>query len=301
MRALAALLCAALLLGAEPQPSAAPSSAVVFPAMQATDPYFILQRAREVFHAHVRPPYITYNMRRVVWIDDQPDGDDGYELRIWCRTADAVALARIWNPFRKRAMYELHFLPFTLRLDTDPGPPIGDIFERPPPAPPRAPHPGATERLRTIAIVANKGDLDYRASYSGIEKGAYHLKLQPLRDEQRNRLRELWVDSQFEVVRAIEVNRPVQLYDAWSPAPQDVVSDGPLVPIRLDMKFATVEGIPVLQQAKELTEVIPSFGTGGHRIEMEFHYDRVVFATTLPDWYFDPKTYHERFREAPSY
>jgi hypothetical protein len=34
---------------------------------------------------------------------------------------------------------------------------------------------------------------------------------------------------------------------------------------------------------------------------MNFHYDRVVFAPSLPGWYFDPQSYHARFRDSPSF
>lgn len=282
-----------------PEPTATP---LPTPAPVATDPYFILQRAREAFHAHVRPPFIAYNMDRMVWLDDQPDGGDGYTLRIWCRTGDAASLARIWSPFRKRAIGSLYFIRFNLLLDIDPGPPTADIFEPPPPVPsaPPAPQPRATESLRTIAVVAKRGDLDYRATLAGIEKGAYHLKLEPLRDEQRNRLRELWVDAaHFEVMRAIEVSRPEQTTDQWLQLP--LAGEGTMAPIRLDMTFEPVDGVPILRKAIELEIVYPGVRTTGHRVEVDYHYDRIVFSQELPGWYFDAKTYRPRFRDSPSY
>lgn len=299
IRAFAVALCAALLVGAEPEPSPSPvpseaAETAATPAPSATslrlltDPYAILSRARDAFHAHLRPPYVVYNMDRRVWVDDQPDGQDSYTWRIWYRAADSSALQRIWYRFRKRAVAELHFIHPSFRLDGDPGPPTGDIFELPPPASP-APRPTGTERLRTIAVVSKAGDLDYRATLVAIDKGAYHLKLQPLRDEGRNRLRELWVGPDFEVIHAIEANRPH--FDI----------EGLVGFVRLDMRFEMFQSVPVLRRAEELATILPTFGTTGHRVEFDFVYDEIVFATSLPGWYFDPKTYHARFRESPSY
>ena len=314
MRALAALLCAALLLGAEPQPApsteppATPQDAAsVAPGTDAMtvrppDPYFILQSAREAFHAPGRPPYVVYNMKRVVFLDDQPDSDDDYTLRIWSRTSDGAALVRFWDPITQRAFEDLYFGRYRLRLDADPGPPVSDIFEPPPGRIPQSPRESTTDGLRTIAVVAQRGDLDYRATLVGIDKGSYHLKLQPLRDEDRNRLRELWVDTDdFEVRRAIEVASPAVTAERWAARPQDLPAYGFLSPIQLDMTFELLANVPVITKATETAQIYPGVGALGHQIEMDYSYDRMTLRSELPDWLFQPNTYGAHFREAPSY
>ena len=281
-----------------PDVDATPTAAAAATATPAfiKDPYEVLRRARDAFHAHDRPPYIAYNLERSVWIDDIPNGDFGFMRRVWCRTSDAAALEQPWNPFRKRAIAELHFIRPTLLLDVDPGPPTADIFE--PPPPPR-PHPAASAPFRTIAVVAKAGDLDYRASLK-IERGLYHLKLSPLRDEERNRLRDVWLEPQaFEVVRAIEVNRPGPHTD--DDPLQSFYSDGFLAPVQLEMRFAPVQGVPIITHATEIATVIPTYKSLGHRIEIGYVFDRFAFSTDMPAWYFEPKTYRARHREAPSY
>lgn len=267
----------------------------------ATDPDFILQSARAAFHAPGRPPYVVYNMKRVVFLDDQPDSDDDYTLRIWSRTSDGAALVRIWDPAQERAVEDLYFGRYRLRLNADPGPPVSDIFEPPPLRAPQLPRETETGGLRTIAVVARRGDLDYHATLVGIDKDAYHLKLQPLRDEDRNRLRELWVDTEdFEVERAIEVARPAVTAEGWASLPRDAPAYGFLSPVQLDMTFELLAGVPVITKATETVQIYPGLGASGHQIEMDYSYDRMTLRSELPDWLFEPSTYGAHVREAPS-
>ncbi len=282
MRAFAVVLCAALLLGAEPEPAPSPSPS----ATPKPNPYAILAKARDVFHAHVRPPYVVYTLERREWIDDFPDVNNSYTWRIWCRTRDDAAMWRIFYRRRDRALAGLHFIQPAFNEAVDPGPPTGDIFPLAPPPTP-APQPTGTERLRTIAVVASSADLDYRATFAGIDRGAYDLKLEPLRDWDRNRLRELWVDAEtFEVRRTIAVDR---LF---------LSNDRVFVPDRLDIEFAMHDAVPVLHKIRAVSQIPPSITRLGQREESQYFYDDVVFATSLPDWYFDPKTYRQHFNES---
>jgi hypothetical protein len=309
MRAFIVVLCAALLLGAEPEPSAAPNEVAASPSPLVTveppslapapapsvkpsatptpNPYAILAKAREIFHAHVRPPYVVYTLERREWVDDFPDVENSYTWRIWCRTRDSAALSRDFYRRRNRTFFGLRFIRPTLNEAVDPGPPTVDVFPFAPPPTPK-PMPTGTERLRTIAIVAASTDSDYRATFAGIDHGAYHLKLEPVRDRDRNRLRELWLDvASLELRRAVAVDR---LF---------LVNEGIVVPDRLDIQFELHETVPVLHQIRAVTNIPPSISRLGRREESEYLYDDIVFASTLPDWYFEPKTYREHFRDAP--
>src|ERR1700726_4971069 len=103
MRAFTIILCATLLLGAEPEPSPMPTelgqSPVPVASMEQSvsptsakpavrpratptpNPYAILAKAREVFHAHERPRYVVYTLERREWINDFPDVDNSYTWR----------------------------------------------------------------------------------------------------------------------------------------------------------------------------------------------------------------------------
>ena len=275
MRAFAIVLCAALLLDGESEPAPTPN------------PYAILARARDVFHAHVRPPYVVYNLDRREWIDDRARGDLSYTLRVWYRSRDGAALSRIWYQARRRAVGDLHFIRPAFNQPIDPGPPTADIFEAAPPSPPSTPPPPDT--LRTIGTVQVSADLDYRATLAGADRGAYHLKLQALRDPEPNRLRELWVDvTTFEVQRARAVDR--LFFEAA----------GASVPDRMDITFESRNGLPLVHRIDAIADVIPTFASLSLREESDYSFDDISFPEVLPDWYFEPKAYREHFRESPS-
>jgi hypothetical protein len=235
----------------------------------------------------VRPPYVVYNLDRREWIDDRARPEFSYTFRIWYRASEPAALARLWFAERHRAVGDLHFIRPAFNRPIDPGPPTADIFE---PAPPRpSPSPLPPEKLKTIATVQSLTDLDYRASLAAAPKDQLHLKLQPLRDPERNRLRELWVDStSFEVERALAIDR---LYS---------VEAGTSVPDRMDISFAMQDGLPVIRRITSIATLLPTLSNSMRRDESDYSFDDISFPQSLPDWYFDPKTYHQRFRESPS-
>jgi hypothetical protein len=88
----------------------------------------ILGRAKSTFRAHERPPYVVYTVVRRDMHDGEPDFENSYTLKIWCRTADRAALMRrVWNGgVYGGATFD------TVAFDgyVDPGPPSADIFER---------------------------------------------------------------------------------------------------------------------------------------------------------------------------
>jgi len=296
MRPFVVILCAAILLGAEPEPSPSPEPAASPPSAQPSvrasarptpNPYAILAKAREVFHAHVRPPYVVYTIERREWINDFPDAGDSYTWRVWYRARDSAALSREFFRRRNRSYFGLHFIRPAFNEPVDPGPPTGDIFPfAPPPTP--APQPTGTEPLRTIAIVTSSADSDYRATFAGVDRNAYHLKLDPVRDRERNRLRELWVDvTTFEVLRALALDR---LF---------LINEGIVVQDHFDIQFELHDAVPVVRRIRAVADIPTTLSHLGRRVESQYFYDDIVFETTLPDWYFEPRTYREHFPDAP--
>jgi hypothetical protein len=115
------------------------------------------------------------------------------------------------------------------------------------------------------------------------------LKLQPVRDPERNRLRELWVDNAtFEIERALAMDR---LFS---------IQTGTSVPDKMDIAFELRDGLPLIRRITMIANVIPTLSNSARRDESDYTYDDISFPQSLPDWYFDPKTYYQRFREAPS-
>ncbi|HEV2643778.1 MAG TPA: hypothetical protein VGT98_13775, partial [Candidatus Elarobacter sp.] len=54
----------------------------------------ILARAKAVFRAYARPPFVAYTLVRRDRHNGAPDFENSYTLKLWCRTADRSALAR---------------------------------------------------------------------------------------------------------------------------------------------------------------------------------------------------------------
>jgi len=247
----------------------------------------ILARARATFHAHARPPFVAYTVARREMVNQVPDFFDTYELRVWYRSADGSALAR--RVERGVAFGPLHYIRPRFNDAVDPGPPTADIFE---PAPAPAAKHGAVsadrETMPTIANVQVKGEFDYRAATVEIAGGSYHLKLQALRDPERNRLREVWVDAAtFEVRRIVADDRLFML-------PSDVS-----YPDRLDATLAADDGVPLIEHVAMTT--VPDWRSHAPDEQSDYRFKDVAFPAALPDWYFDPRSYRAHIGEAPTH
>src|ERR1700693_2676941 len=264
MRVFTAVVCTALLLGADPEPSPPPTP----------NAYAILARARDVFHSHVSPPYVVYTLERRQQ-GDQRVPSFVYLLRIWCRTRDSAALMRTLDRRTGRAKGELNFVRPALNGPVDPGPPTADIFQ--------------IDSAR--APLSSGVELDYRAEVVDLEDGAYPLKVDALRDTDRNRLSELWVDAaSFEVRHAVVGDR---LF----------VSGEKPQPIQMDMFFERHDGVTVLSRIQ--TESTYALGsprrTEWFRRVDEFVFGDAVFTSPPPDWYFEAKSYREHAGEGPAH
>ena len=207
-----ALVSALLLLGI--CIAVAPSHAAVRPAATATpiplpSPDRLLYQIRRQFRSHrPPPPYVTYTLIRKQTLDDgYPDLLNSYTYHIWCRTYDRAALGR--RVYRGSSRGTLEFLRPSFNEPWDPGPPTADLFEPAPVHPhtsPRefVPTPEPTGSLPPlIASVTVLGEFDYRVTRIANEGDQIHVSLQPRRDPDRNRLRELYVDSKTLELREV--------------------------------------------------------------------------------------------------
>jgi hypothetical protein len=275
------------------QPVIAPAP---LPAMTATpvpDADQILIRAKAIFRAHPRPPYEVYTVDRRDETDGAPIFADTYTLRIWYRRRDRAAMARRVD--YGHAVGPLFFIEPMFNAAVDPGPPSGDIFEPAPertPVPTRnarpTPRPLATE-LRTLVTVQVTGELDYRAEFGGMDGGLLHLRLQPRRDPDRNRLRDLWLEPDSLEVRRFRATDRVYYVgtDIWRP-------------LGLTAYLAPENGLPLIRRIDTTTDVGDST-TRGYSTEGRYRFFDISFPASLPDWYFDPRHYGDHVREAPAY
>jgi hypothetical protein len=247
----------------------------------------MLAQARATFHAHERPRFVAYTLARREFTYDIPDFENTYTVRIWYRAADRTALSRRLDG--KRATGALHFTRPAFNEPVDPGPPTGDIFELAPPRPGTAPEPAPSEPLRTIATLAIAGQLDYRARFAGVEDGAYHLELTAYRDPERNRLRDIWIDPVSFETRRVRANDRLFL-----------LPTGLWVPDLFDVYLEMRDGLPVIRRIESTTDVDSYAASHGPHFRAEYRFDDIAFPASLPDWYFQPKTYRAHASEAPA-
>ena len=241
----------------------------------------ILARAKAVFRSHARPPFVAYTLVRRDYHNMQPDFENSYTLRIWCRTADRSALTRrVWNG---KAYGSLQNITVAFDEIVDPGPPTADIFERalygPKPAPGQTPQPDESP-LPVIGAVSVSTDYDYRVTALRRDGAAWHLLLAPKRDPERNRLDDLWVDATTFEIQRMRVRD--HLYFGMS---------GQSLEDEFDARFALRDGLPLLASIHGQTKYA--------QFETDYTYSDVSFPASLPDWYFDPKTYGAHKTDAP--
>lgn len=279
------------------------------PAPNATVPLTgdqILARAKAVFRAYPRPPFVAYTLVR----RDQHNGEwdmlNSYTLKIWCRTADRSALAR--KAWRGKAYGELLNITVMFDKEVDPGPPTADMFEKrlfgassaqrdSPPAPGAATASGASEATNvsgaTPAPVGTASPLpeigrvgaldgDYRVVRFARDGGLIHLWLVAKTDPERNRLDEMWVDATSYDVRRARVRDHLYLG-----------MGGGSIEDEFDVRFTPgPSGLPLISTIHGQT----AWG----RFETDYKYEDVTFPDALPDWYFAPKQYGLHFADAPA-
>jgi hypothetical protein len=218
-----------------------------------------------------------------------PDYAESYTKHFWVRNSDRAALSRL--VFRDDARGPLTFDRPAFNEPRDPGPPTADVFE---PAPVH-PHPvefvptpepnyTAPPLIGTTAVVA---DFDYTVTSMSVEGDELHLHVEPKRDPDRNRIREIWADKKTYELRKlvatdklfINPGRGQQVYPAT-----DTISVGFL------------RGIPIVTAVH--ADIGGGYNDDGKQIDITF--SDITFPASLPAWYFDPHTYAQHQNDAPS-
>jgi hypothetical protein len=252
---------------------------------------------RRQFRSHrPPPPYVTYTLVRKQTLDDgYPDLVDSYTYHIWCRTSDRAALGR--RVYRGSARGTLEFLRPSFNEPWDPGPPTADLFE-PAPAHPHTnprefvPTPEPTGSLPpVIASVTVMGEFDYRVTNVVTQGNLLHVSLQPRRDPDRNRLRELYVDRK--TLELQEVVATDKLYEE---------GDGPthVYPMVFTITMGWMNNMPVVTHVHGTPTLEADAEYLGKDATVDYDFNDIEFPSTLPAWYFDPRSYAMHVEDAPS-
>ena len=276
-----AVATAALAAGwSRPAPAAVPVPAA---SMKPDD---LLAKVREVFRAHrPPPPYVTYTLVRAQQTEvGYPDYVNSYTYHIWTRNSDRASLGR--KVFRDDNYGPLEFMRPAFNEDRDPGPPTADVFEKAPAHPHPVefvptPEPGTP--VPEIGAVRALGETQYKVLRVLHEGDLLHLSVTPLRDPDRNRLREIFVDAKTLELKKLEATDKLFV-------PGDKV-----YPVMFTVYMSTLQGFPVVSSIHGV--VLGDYQGDGETID--YHFNDITFPKSLPDWYFDAHAYATHVAEAP--
>ena len=280
----------------------APATHAAVPGPSATpiplpSPERLLYLIRRQFRSHrPPPPYTTYTLVRKQTLDDgYPDLVNSYTYHIWCRTTDRAALGR--RVYRGSARGTLEFLRPSFNEPWDPGPPTADLFEPAPVHPhtnPRefVPTPEPSGSLPpTIASVTALGEFDYRVTNIANEGHLIHVSLQPRRDPDRNRLRELYVDAKtLELQQVVATDK---LYDE---------GDGGhhVYPMLFTVTLGWMNNMPIVTHIHGTPTYEQDAEYLGRDATVDYDFNDITFPASLPDWFFDPRSYAQHTNDPPS-
>jgi hypothetical protein len=269
----ALLLASALASPAMPRPVPTP----------ALTPQRILGLIRAKFRSHrPPPPYETYVLtRKQNTTQGFPDYASSYTYKYWCRTSDKAALKR--QVYKSINRGTLEFERPAFNEDIDPGPPTADLFE---PAPLRSrpvtfvptPEPSGTAP-RLIGVVKAVGEFDYRVVSMDTQGNTLDVHIEPTRDPDRNRLRDLYVDKKtYELQKVVATDK---LFTGLGSS--DVYG------VTFTISLAMLDGRPVV------TDIHGVVGDGytGDGATLDYTFRDIAFPATLPAWYFNPRDYAE--------
>jgi|SRR5580658_3166675 hypothetical protein len=273
---------------------------VATPAPEATaspTPQRLLGMIRAEYRSHrPPPPFETYTLvRKQLATNGYADPVNSYTKHIWVRNSDRAALTRL--VFRDDARGDLTFDRPAFNEARDPGPPTADVFE---PAPSR-PHPVSEvptpEPNYTapplIGGVRTLLEFDYTVTSVETVGDQLHLHVEPRRDIERNRLREIWCDKNtLELRKLIATDK---LFVSGGGTGTQVYA------VVFTITIGNVQGLPVVT---DLHGVVGKDSDGnqytGDGQDVDFQFRDITFPASLPAWYFDPHTYAQHQNDAPS-
>jgi hypothetical protein len=281
------------LVAVAPAPAPTPLPTPEPEASYTPSPQRILGLIRARFRSHrPPPPYETYTLIRTQKTDrGYPDYLGSYTYHIWVRNLDRAALAR--KIFRLGAIGDPEFQRPAFNEDRDPGPPTADVFQPAPKKPTTVfdvptPEPTNGPALQVIGQTRVVGEYDYTVVDLKTEGNLLHLYLQPIRDPERNRLREIYADKNtYEVTRLIAHDR---LFDY----------DHQIYNVIFDIRFSMLDGIPVVTFIHgDVGKTAGGVDYDGDGKQVDFTFKDITFPTTLPEWYFNPRSYGSHMKELP--
>lgn len=281
------MLALVLLVAALAAPKATPSPV---PTVSPT-PQRLLGMIRLQFRSHrPPPPFETYTLvRKQNATNGYPDYAASYTRRYYVRNSDRAALRR--DVYRDFARGDLTFDRPAFNEARDPGPPTADVFE-PAPARPHpvsevpTPEPNYTP-LPIIGGVRTISEFDYKVESVETEGDELHLRITPIRDVERNRLREVFVDK-----NTLELHKLIATDKLF------VTGGGQgtkVYPTTFTITMGSVQGYPVVINIHG--EVGGGYNDDGKLVD--FTFTDIKFPSALPDWYFDARTYAAHVSDGP--
>ncbi|MGD0051637.1 MAG: hypothetical protein ABSD03_07415 [Vulcanimicrobiaceae bacterium] len=258
-------------------------------------PQRLLGMIRAEYRSHrPPPPYETYTLiRKQLATNGYPDPLGSYTVHIWVRNSDRAALTRF--VYRDDARGDLTFDRPAFNEDRDPGPPTADVFE---PAPLRhhpvaevpTPEPNYTPPP-LIGGVRTLLEFDYTVTSVETVGDQLHLHVEPRRDVDRNRLREIWCDK-----NTLELHKLIATDKLF-----DRDAGNHVYAVIFTITMGNVQGLPVVT---DLHGVVGKDSNGeqyvGDGQDVDYQFRDITFPASLPAWYFDPRTYAQHQNDAPS-
>jgi hypothetical protein len=275
---LASVILAAALAASTAQPAADPTPT----------PQRLLGLIRLQFRSHRPPPaYESYTLvRKQMATNGYVDPVGSYTVHVWVRNRDRAALTRF--VYRDFARGDMKFDRPAFNEARDPGPPTADVFE---PAPAR-PHPVSEvptpepryTQLPIIGGVRTLVELDYNVQSVDVEGDELHLHITPVRDIERNRLREIFVDR-----KTLELHKLIATDKLF------IEHTTKVYPVTFTITMGNVQGYPVVTRLHG--DVGGGYNDDGK--EVDFTFSDIKFPDTLPEWYFDDRQYAQHLSQAP--
>jgi len=279
---LAVAVCAIVAFSPPPVASAAARAVARASATPAPlpSPETLLQLIRNQFRSHrPPPPFVSYTIiRKEMTAQGFPFYPDTYTEHVWVRSSDRAAFAR--RVYRDEDRGDPTFERPAFNEPRDPGPPTADLFERAPIKQHTGlndyiPTPEPAAPLQTLATVKAVGETAYKVVAVAVEGPLLHLSVEPFRDVERNRLREIYADKKtYELRRVVATDR---LY----------LDGGPSYGVIFTIDLQMLQGRPVV------TRIHGEVGDGydGDGKVVDYWFNDIRFPASLPDWYFNDREY----------
>ena len=131
-------------------------------------------------------------------------------------------------------------------------------------------------------------EYDYYVDSLTTEGNLVHLMLRPVRDPERNRLREVYADkSTYEVTRLIAHDR---LY-----------ANREIVDTTFDIHIGTLERDPVVTSIHgEVGKAANGTEYVGDGKTVDYTFTKIAFPAAMPEWYFNARTYAAHQSDLPT-